>query len=123
MKIKSFVMNKFIVYFLFLFLVSISSCKSNLEKIDINDVNAHRAYQDTLLAKDSSYEGRFVILKKLIEDYRSLYNDNLKANENYYYYLARLYNNVNYFPSRGFWIDTINNVFKRKNDYSNYNFI
>ena len=78
-----------ILFFSALFLFS---CKSKLEKIDLNDIVSHRTYQDDALAKSKNFDDSLLILRSLIKDYRNLNGDN----SNYYYYLARLYHQINY---------------------------
>lgn len=95
------------------------SCKSEIEKIDINNVEAHRAYQNRVLNSDSTNQGFFANIKKLIKEYRELEKDHF-GNENLNYYFARIYNNVSVLPFRGFWLDTISNKIVNETDYINF---
>jgi len=108
--------------FLFLIISSIQlvSCKSELEKINIDDVEKHRAYQDTILNKVVDQNVKFETLKQLISEYKSLENESIINNSNYYYYLSRLYGQVSNFPMRGFWFDSIKNQILNVKDYSNF---
>ena len=96
------------------------SCKSELEKIDIDDVEKHRAYQDTILSKTDDLGLKFIALKKLIAEYKLLEGKIQNQNTNYYYYLSRLYGKCTEFPVKGFWMDTISNKINNEKDYSNY---
>lgn len=80
---------KNILFGLFILMFAIS-CKHGAAKLDINDVEAHRAYQDTLLSQTNSNLESFLKLQSLIEEYKSLesYQDN--ENSNLDYYIARL---------------------------------
>jgi hypothetical protein len=102
-------------------LITVFSCKSDLEKIDINNVEAHRAYQDSLMNRDSTNPGKFLAVKGLINDYKKLNLKENSLNGNYNYYLARLYSQVNSLPFKGFWVDSISNKFLNdRKDYSNF---
>jgi hypothetical protein len=117
-KIKQF---KYIIYLCLVFVISqCFSCKSELKKIDIDDVEKHRAYQDTVLNQAADLNLKFSVLKDLISQYRLLESEIKSQNSNYYYYMARLYSMVNDFPTRGFWIDTNNNNLKYSDDYTNF---
>jgi hypothetical protein len=109
-----------ITKFVIIISLFIHSCKSDLEKIDINNVEAHRAFQDSMLNKDSLLSGKFLILKGLINEYKSLNIKENASNSNYNYYLSRIYGKVDDFPLKGFWVDTINNKFLNETDYSNF---
>ena len=55
-------MNKFIlVCLIFMFF----SCKSNLEKIDVNNIDANRSYQDSAIAKGLNVSEKFAIINNL----------------------------------------------------------
>ena len=100
------------------------SCNSDLENIDINNIDAHRQYQDSIINLDSTFTGKFFLVKKLISEYRQLDIKDLKdsaSNSDYNYYLSRLYNYVDNFPLKGFWIDTLKNKFINEVEYINFN--
>jgi hypothetical protein len=95
------------------------SCKQSASKIEINDVEKHRAYQDSAIAKVKTPAEKFEVLKTLISEYVNL-PENKKNNTHYNYYLGRLYSMYADFPFNGFLYDT---TYKKLNDpilYSNY---
>lgn len=111
-------MMKNITLFLFIS-IFIFSCKSELEKIDINDFDGNINYQNKLLDKDTSLEVKFDNVKKLISEYRSVSDEKSELNENYCTLLARLYERVNYFPVENFWVDIkVNKI--RDTEYFNF---
>lgn len=95
-------LNVFVIYCILVF----SSCKNaeskinnnGAAKININDVEAHRAYQDTLLSRTKSNSERIRNLPLLIAEYKSIERNELQENLNVYYYLARLYNLIHRTP-------------------------
>ena len=74
------------------------SCKKGAAKLDINDVNAHRAYQDSLLKKSSISIEILQVIRQLVNEYRDLEVENKDSNTNYNYYVSRLYSHINYIP-------------------------
>ena len=72
------------------------SCKHGAAKLDINDIESHRAYQDTILNYAKANGEYSNTLSSLITEYKSLEleKSNVRENVNLDYYLARLYNNV-----------------------------
>jgi len=115
----SFILRAQIIAIVFVFFIV--SCKTELEKIDINNVEAHRAYQDTLINQSKDDNQKLEALKKLTSEYRALNKeDKLTANVNYNYYMARIYQTINDFAFPQFWIDSINKTFKNKDIYINY---
>lgn len=93
-------------FFILLFAIS---CKKGAAKLDINDVEAHRAYQDTILnraAKNSS--GFQETLKALIYEYNGIDVTDSNSEINLNYYKARLYDNVYKIPLLSEVIDTTN---------------
>ena len=94
------------------------SCKSELEKIDINNVDAHINYHKLKINSDSTLSGKYLMVKKLIAEYKLLDGGHLSDNENYNYYLSALYGTVSDFPLKGFWLDTVSNTLLNKKDYS-----
>lgn len=113
--------KKNLVFFLIGLLLSITfiSCKSELEKINLNDIVAHRAYQDQILNSDSTSKGRFGKLKILISEYKALEKNN-PDNDNLNFYLARLYGHVNVLPVEGIWFDTASNKFQNELEYAKF---
>lgn len=112
-------MKKIIQILAILFLIS---CKHGASKIDIKDVEKHRAYQDSAIAKVKTPTEKLDVTKALISEYRNLDFKEKNSSSNYNYYLGRLYSNIitGVVPFNGFLYDTIN---KKLNDpifYSNY---
>ena len=62
---------KNILFGLFILMFAIS-CKKGAAKLDINDVNAHRAYQDSLLKKSSISIEILQVIRQLVKEYRDL---------------------------------------------------
>ncbi len=102
----------------FIIIVGFFSCKSKLEKIDINNVEAHRNYQDSILRKSNTAELQYLDNRQLITDYLSLKGEGLNNSVNYNYYLARLYNYITELPN-GFWQDSITKKMKNIIVYNN----
>jgi hypothetical protein len=114
--------KKNLVFFLIGLLLSITfiSCKSELEKINLNDIEAHRAYQERIFRSDTTSPQKMLLnLKTLIKDYKALEKNN-PDNDNLNYYLARLYAKVNDLPLEGLWVDTVSNTFQNELDYINF---
>jgi hypothetical protein len=114
--------KKNLVFILIGLLLSITfiSCKSELEKIDLNDIEAHRAYQERIFWSDTTSPQKMLLnLKTLIKEYKELEKNN-PDNDNLNYYLARLYSKVNDIPREGLWVDTVSNTFKNELDYVNF---
>jgi hypothetical protein len=85
------------------------SCKKGAAKLDINDVEVHRAYQDSILNQTKSSIEGLQKLQLLIEEYKSLERDQDRENSNLDYYIARLYNNIFYKPAFYLIFDTVSN--------------
>lgn len=95
---------------LFLFILIIFfSCKHGAEKLDINDIEAHRAYQDSAIAKGKTSDEKILIIKKLVSEYLDLNLKNKDTSSNYHYYVGRAYGNLFDLPFDGVLYDTINN--------------
>ena len=78
---------KNLIYTSILSILCFASCKSDLEKIDLNNIDSHRAYQDSIL-KNSIISGDISnIYKKsdsIIFIYKNLKTDGKENNTNYY---------------------------------------
>ena len=113
-------MNKIFQIIIVAFFVT--SCKSELSKIDINQVELHRKYQDSILNLSHNPDSNFQSLKTLISEYKNLKIDNKEKNENYLYLIARLYSlyNSEKFPFKGIVFDTIKKQMIDSNLYKNY---
>jgi hypothetical protein len=98
------------------------SCKSELSKIDINQVELHRKYQDSILDLSKNPDSNFRSLKMLISEYKSLKIDNKEINENYLYLMGRLYSQLfsKRFPFKGIVFDTLTKQMKDSILYMNY---
>lgn len=98
----------------------VSSCNSGAEKIGINNLEMHRAYQDSLILKYKLPEEKFNAIKLLISEYKKMGNDESNNNSNYNYYLARLYSYMYSIPIYGNFYDTLNNKLLNNDLYNNY---
>ncbi len=108
------------VLILFL-LFGIFSCKSGVGKLDINDVEAHRAYQDTLISKADFPNGKINTIRSLISDYISIkYKNGNSKNSNYNYYLARLYSYMYSLPINGLFYDSTSKKVLNYNLYKDF---
>mgnify|MGYP003353618903 CR=1 FL=1 len=102
-------MQKLLLAITFLSVISfVSSCKTGAANIDINDVEMHRAYQDTLIYKSKTSVEVIQCVKRLISEYKRLSNYDLENNSNYNYYLSRLYGKIFDISYFGGIYDTIN---------------
>jgi len=113
---KNLILISLINIFLF------TSCKSDLEKIELNNIEAHRAYQDSILIKYMMSGDVYNFYKKsdsIISLYKSLKNEEKEKNANYFYYIGRLYLNVNNQKFSNFY-DTSNNIFIDQRKYREY---
>jgi len=97
-------------------------CKSGASKIDINDIEKHRAYQDSAIAKVKSPAEKLEVIKALISEYRNLDLIEKNASPNYNYYLGRLYSRITDadLSFNGFLYDTINKKLYDTTLYSNF---
>lgn len=102
--------------------VFVFSCKSELSKIDINQVELHRKYQDSILDLSKNPDSNLISLKMLISDYKNLKIENKEKNENYLYLMGRLYSSLfdKRFPFKGFVFDTLKKHMIDSNLYINY---
>lgn len=94
------------------------SCKSPLEKIPLDDIQAHRNYQDSLINIDSLPFNKLNRLKSLIGEYRSHVSE-WSTNQNYSYYMLRLYTTINELPFKGFLYDTSAQKLRYPQEYKN----
>jgi hypothetical protein len=106
---------------LFVLSIFITSCKQGASKININDVEAHRDYQDSLLKPLlKSNEGYKEKLRLLINEYKSIESNQKKENANLDYYIARLYSKVFDNPMYYMIIDSTNYDIIDSVTYKNY---
>lgn len=110
---------KNILFGLFILMFAIS-CKKGAAKLDINDVNAHRAYQDSLLKKSSISIEILQVIRQLVNEYRDLEVENKDSNTNYNYYVSRLYSHINYIPMNNIFYDSLNNKSMNLDIYKNF---
>jgi hypothetical protein len=104
-----------------LILVCFYSCKSPLENIDINNIEKHRAYQDSCINTTKDPVEQLKVTETLISEYRKMKIDEKKPNANYYYYLARLYSGVNdQSIYENCFFDKANNSIKNTTQFKNY---
>ena len=99
--------NKFTFFIAITFFIA--SCNSGADKIGLNNVEMHRAYQDSLILKSKLPEEKLNTIKLLITEYKKMGNDESINNSNYNYYLARLYSYIYSIPLYGNFYDTLNN--------------
>ena len=69
-------------FFILMFAIS---CKKGAAKLDINDIEAHRAYQVGILKQNIDPYINISALKGLITEYRNLELENKESNPNYMY--------------------------------------
>ncbi len=109
---------RILIIFLFLGMVS---CKSEVEKLDINDVESHRAYQDTLISNAEFPNGKLDVIRNLISQYTNLKdNKEYSNNSNYNYYLGRLYSYIYSLPIYGLFYDSTSSRLLNYNLYKNF---
>ncbi len=108
------------ILFIFLFLGMVS-CKSEVGKLDINDVESHRAYQDTLISNAEFPNGKLDAIRNLISQYTNLKdNKEYSNNSNYNYYLGRLYSYMYSLPIYGLFYDSTSSRLLNYNLYKNF---
>jgi len=114
-------MKNILIYFIAI-VVIISGCKSGAANININDVEKHRAYQDSAIAKVKTPAEKLEVIKALISEYRNLDLKEKNTSSNSNYYLARLYAKITGadLPFNGFLYDTINKKLYDSTIYSNF---
>lgn len=109
---------RILIIFLFLGMVS---CKSEVGKLDINDVESHRAYQDTLISNAEFPNGKLDAIRNLISQYTNLKdNKEYSNNSNYNYYLGRLYSYMYSLPIYGLFYDSTSSRLLNYNLYKNF---
>lgn len=106
-------------FIIFLVIIIIASCKSNLEKIPLSDIQSHRNYQDSIYKLDLVPINQLKRLKSLINEYK-LHESEWSKDPNYSYYLLRLYGRIDNLPFKGFLYDTINKRLNYRQDYINF---
>ena len=107
-------------FFILMFAIS---CKKGAAKLDINDIEAHRAYQVGILKQNIDPYINISALKGLITEYRNLELENKESNPNYLYLTGRLYSTLfsnKEFPFNGFIFDTLTNKLRDSDLYINY---
>jgi hypothetical protein len=111
-------LRKFI--YIFSFIIIIFGCKRGASKLDLNDIESHRAYQDSLIYKEINSSGKLAVVKSLINEYLNLNYKNKETNSSYYYYLSRLYSSINSFPMDGVFYDSLNHKLSNLDVYKNF---
>ena len=104
-------------FFILLFAIS---CKKGAAKLDINDVEAHRGYQDSLIVKSKISIDKLQVIRQLINEYVNLEVENKNNNSNYNYYLSRLYSYVNSLPMNGLFYDSTSKKTMNLDLYKNF---
>jgi hypothetical protein len=96
-KAISFKISLLVISFLISFLFQ--SCKSRLEKLNIDDIKGHETYQDDVLKKAKNFTDSIIKINDLIGEYLSLKSEtDLTKTSNYNYYLSRLYGQIYWIP-------------------------
>lgn len=113
-------MNNKVLVLIFIIMLSTISCKHGAAKLDINDIEANRAYQDKVLAKYKNSSSYLNVLKNLISEYQKIESTNKPENVNLDYYLSRLYENVFEFPMYYTLYDSIGKRIVDTITYINY---
>lgn len=113
-------MKKISLLFFIAITFFIASCNSGADKIGLNNVEMHRAYQDSLILKSKLPEEKLNTIKLLITEYKKIGNDESINNSNYNYYLARLYSYIYNIPLYGNFYDTLNNKLLNTDLYNNF---
>jgi hypothetical protein len=110
------------IFFSIIFIsLIVLGCGKGASKLDVNDIEAHRAYQDTLIVKVTSAVEKMKVIRNLISEYRNLDFDKKESNSNYNYYLARLYSYINSIPMNGVFYDSVANKAINLDLYKNFN--
>jgi len=103
--------------------IVLSSCEHGAAKLDINNIEVHRAYQDSILHKNNDPNIKLSALKNLITEYRNLKLENKDSNANYLYLMGRLYSSlftIKDYPLNGFLFDSVTKNLRDSNLYINY---
>jgi hypothetical protein len=114
---------KYLSIIILIFSIVLSSCEHGAAKLDINNIEVHRAYQDSILNQNNDPNIKISALKSLITEYRNLKIDNKDSNANYLYLMGRLYSTLfsnKEFPFNGFIFDTLTNKLRDSDLYINY---
>jgi hypothetical protein len=100
--------------------ISISSCRSGISSIDIDDIEKHRKYQIEQIEKGSNYTEKFENAKKLISEYRSI--EKKESSKYLEYYISRLYGLYIFddVSIDSLWFDHANKSFKNQSLYQKY---
>ncbi len=96
------------------------ACKKGAAKLEINDIEAHRAYQDSLILKQSDPTEQLKVVKLLITEYLNLDSKDKEINSNYNYYLSRLYSSISSLPMSGIFYDSLNKKVINMDVYKNF---
>ena len=78
-------------------LIFSSSCKTELEKISLDDISSQEKYQDKQISKAKIFNDSVLTINQLISQYLSSNIEGKEQKSNYYYSIARLYNFINKF--------------------------
>jgi hypothetical protein len=90
-----------------LFSTFVISCDKGASKISLDDVEAHRSYQDTILVNSKTGIEFQNSLDMLINEYKSLEKKSTIENANLDYYLSRLYSSVFENPLYYTFVDSV----------------
>jgi len=71
------------------------SCKSNFEKLNIDDLKGNEKYQDESLSISKNFQDSVKIINDLIGHYFSMKSEGKEQNSKYNYCIARLYYQIN----------------------------
>ena len=100
-------------------IVLISSCASDLEKIKLSDLDAHKMYQNKILDTSKSSHSKLNSIRSLILEYKKLENENLQ-NSNLNYLIARLYGIGAELPFYDIYFDSLKNQFIDQVTYESF---
>lgn len=97
-------------------LIFFTSCKSEIQKIDLKDVEAHRNYQNKLIDSCKTSELKLITINRLITEYKKLdVKDNERAK--LYYLIGRL-NHIGFtLPFDDVYYDSLSNKFVDQSSY------
>jgi len=103
------------IYISFLIL----SCKTKIENIGLENIDAQRNYQDSIINTEKEASKKFLKIKGLISEYKEIEKEN--GNSFYYnYYLGRLYSYGITLPFDSIFYDNSKSLMTNKSDYINY---
>ena len=102
-----------------LVVITLTSCKSELEKIDINNLDLQKAYQNKIIDTSKNSISKLNSIKQLISEYRKLEKENIN-NANFNFLIGRLYVKGANLPLYEIYFDSLNNKFTNKNIYETF---